>query len=44
MKTLTPPSTAKNLTAWFVSIPPGQEIPNYTVLEEAMEKQEGLYS
>jgi hypothetical protein len=42
MKTLTPPSTAKNLTAWFVSVPPGQTIPDYTVLEEAMEKQEGL--
>lgn len=42
MKTLTPPTTAKNLTAWFVSVPPGQEIPDYTVLEEAMERQEGL--
>ena len=42
MKTLTQPTTARNLTAWFVSVPPGQEIPNYTVLEEAMEKQEGL--
>ena len=42
MKTLTQPTTAKNLTAWFVSVPTGQSIPNYTVLEEAMEKQEGL--
>jgi hypothetical protein len=42
MKTLTPPTTAKNLTAWFVSVPPGQTIPNYTVLEEAMENQAGL--
>ena len=42
MKTLTQPTTAKNLTAWFVSVPPGQEIPNYTVLEEAMENQTGL--
>ena len=42
MKTLTPPTTAKNLTAWFVSTPPGQGIPDYTVLEEAMENQAGL--
>lgn len=42
MKTLTQPVTARNLTAWFVSVPPGQEIPDYTVLEEAMEKQAGL--
>lgn len=42
MKTLTPPTTARNLTAWFVSVPPGKEIPDYTVLEEAMEKQAGL--
>ena len=42
MKTLTPPATARNLTAWFVSVPPGKEIPDYTVLEEAMEKQAGL--
>jgi len=42
MRTLTQPTTAKNLTAWFVSIPPGQEIPDYTVLEEAMENQTGL--
>ena len=42
MKTLTQPTTAKNLTAWFVSIPPGQEIPDYTVLEEAMENQTGF--
>jgi hypothetical protein len=42
MKTLTQPTTAKNLTAWFVSIPPGQAIPNYTVLEEAMENQTGF--
>jgi hypothetical protein len=42
MRTLTQPTTAKNLTAWFVSIPPGQEIPNYTVLEEAMENQTGF--
>jgi hypothetical protein len=42
MKTLTQPTTAKNLTAWFVSVPLGQEIPNYTVLEEAMENQAGL--
>lgn len=42
MKTLTQPITARNLTAWFVSVPPGQAIPNYTVLEEAMESQTGL--
>jgi len=42
MKTLTQPTTAKNLTAWFVSVPPGQAIPNYTVLEEAMENQTGF--
>lgn len=42
MKTLTQPVTARNLTAWFVSVPPGKEIPEYTVLEEAMEKQAGL--
>ena len=42
MKTLTQPTTARNLTAWFVSVPPGKEIPDYTVLEEAMEKQAGL--
>ena len=42
MKTLTPPTTARNLTAWFVSVPPGKEIPDYTVLEEAMEKQAGF--
>ncbi|MEI8311512.1 MAG: DUF6569 family protein [Verrucomicrobiota bacterium] len=42
MKTLTPPTTAQNLTAWFISVPPGKEIPDYTVLEEAMEKQAGL--
>ena len=42
MNTLTQPVTARNLTAWFVSVPPGKEIPDYTVLEEAMEKQAGL--
>ena len=42
MKTLTPPTTAKNLTAWFVCVPPGNKIPDYSVLEEAMEKQAGL--
>lgn len=42
MKTLTSPTTARNLTAWFVSVPPGKEIPDYSVLEEAMEKQQGL--
>ena len=42
MKTLTQPTTAYNLTAWFVSVPPGKEIPDYTVLEEAMENQTGL--
>lgn len=42
MKILEHPSTALNLTAWFVSVPPGDKIPNYTVLEEAMESQTGL--
>jgi hypothetical protein len=42
MKTLTAPVTASNLTAWFVSIPPGEKIPDYTVLEEAMEAQTGF--
>jgi len=42
MRTLTQPATAKNLTAWFVSMPPGQNIPDYTVLEEAMDKQTGF--
>jgi hypothetical protein len=42
MRTFTPPTTAKNLTAWFVSIPQGKAIPDYTVLEEAMESNPGL--
>ncbi|MCX6972596.1 MAG: hypothetical protein NTV93_20935 [Verrucomicrobia bacterium] len=42
MRTLTQPVTARNLTAWFVSVPPGQQIPDYTVLEEAMENLTGL--
>jgi len=36
------PATALNLTAWFVSVPDTRGIPNYTVLEEAMETQAGL--
>ncbi len=39
MKTFTQPTAAKNLTAWFVTTAPGHGIPNYTVLEEAMENQ-----
>ena len=42
MKILEHRSTARNLTAWFVTVPPGGKIPNYTVLEEAMEAQVGL--
>jgi hypothetical protein len=42
MKTLTQPATAKNLTAWFVSAPPGQDIPDYSVLEEAMKNNTSL--
>jgi len=42
MKVLEHPSTALNLTAWFVTAPPDGKIPNYTVLEEAMESQTGL--
>jgi len=42
MKILEHPVTARNLTAWFVTVPPEDKIPNYTVLEEAMESQTGL--
>ncbi|MEX1119476.1 MAG: DUF6569 family protein [Terrimicrobiaceae bacterium] len=42
MKTLTQPVTVRNLTAWFVSFPPANPIPGYSVLEEAMEKQTGF--
>jgi len=42
MKTLTHPTSARNLTAWFVSFPPAKEMPDYTVLQDALEKQAGL--
>ena len=42
MQILTQPFTARNLTAWFVSVPPAKETPNYTVLEEIMQNQAGL--
>ena len=42
MQILTQPVTARNLTAWFVSVPPAKETPNYTVLEEIMQNQAGL--
>jgi hypothetical protein len=42
MKTLTPRSTAQNLTGRLVSVLPGQTIPTYTVLEESMKKQTGF--
>jgi hypothetical protein len=42
MKNISPPTTVRNLTAWFISVPPGEEIPNYTVLEEAMKNQPEL--
>jgi len=42
MKIQDAPTTALNLTAWFVSVPSVPGIPNYTVLEEAMETQTGL--
>ena len=42
MKIQDTPTSALNLTAWFVSIPPGQSIPDYTVLEEAMDTQTGF--
>lgn len=34
--------SALNLTAWFVSVPSISGVPNYMVLEEAMETQTGL--
>lgn len=42
MKIQDTPTSALNLTAWFVSVPATSGIPNYTVLEEAMETQTGL--
>jgi hypothetical protein len=36
------PASALNLTAWFVSTPTIPGLPNYTVLEEAMEAQTGI--
>jgi hypothetical protein len=39
IRTLTSPVTASNLTPRFVSIPPGQIIPGYTVLEKGMDAQ-----
>ena len=42
MKILEQPTTALNLTAWFVSVPPAGNFPSYLVLEEAMEAQQQL--
>ncbi len=42
MKIQDTPTSALNLTAWFVSVPSTPGISNYTVLEEAMETQTGL--
>lgn len=42
MKIHDSPTSALNLTAWFVSVPTVPGVPNYTVLEEAMEMQTGL--
>jgi len=42
MKIQDTPTSALNLTAWFVSVPAVPGIPCYTVLEEAMETQTGL--
>ena len=42
MKILERPVTARNLTAWFVTVPVTEPIPDYQVLEEAMAAQTGL--
>ena len=42
MKIQNTPSAARNLTAWFVSVPQVKKTPDYTVLEEAMEARTGL--
>ncbi len=42
MKIQDTPTSALNLTAWFVSVPTVPGIPSYTVLEEAMETQTGF--
>jgi len=42
MKTLTAPVKALNLTSWFVISPAETGIPDYSVLEEAMETQTAI--